>query len=176
LSLFYTALDRRAVEGTRDRKDGPQGVEFERAVSSDRLGGAGSLTASGREAPRFEYILHGSIPNAVLVEPKRSDSAALALARATALPKERVVFGRPIGKTRRSASAGASWMELEAADLVMLKRPWQYDHGLPCAPAANAAKYLAPRPGFKSLPDRDRHPWRLRLRKGISRRTPISAK
>jgi acyl-CoA dehydrogenase len=42
------------------------------------------------------------------------------------------------------------WMELEAADLMMLKAAWQYDHGEPCAPAANAAKYLAAEAGFKA--------------------------
>ena len=41
-------------------------------------------------------------------------------------------------------------MELEAADLMMLKAAWQYDHGVPCAPAANAAKYLAAEAGFKA--------------------------
>ena len=41
-------------------------------------------------------------------------------------------------------------MELEAAELVTLKAAWQYDNGIPCAPAANAAKYLAAEAGLKA--------------------------
>ena len=39
-------------------------------------------------------------------------------------------------------------MELEAAWLMTLSAAWQYDQGLPCGPAANAAKYLAGEAGF----------------------------
>ena len=40
------------------------------------------------------------------------------------------------------------WMELEAAWLMTLSAGWQYDQGLPCGPAANAAKYLAAEAGY----------------------------
>jgi acyl-CoA dehydrogenase len=33
---------------------------------------------------------------------------------------------------------------------MMLKAAWQYDHGIACGPAANAAKYLAAEAGFKA--------------------------
>ena len=39
-------------------------------------------------------------------------------------------------------------MELEAAWLMVLSAGWQYDQGMPCGPAANAAKYLAAEAGF----------------------------
>ena len=41
-------------------------------------------------------------------------------------------------------------MNLEAANMMMLSAAWQYDSGLPCGAAANAAKYLAAEAGFKS--------------------------
>ena len=42
------------------------------------------------------------------------------------------------------------WMELEAANLMVMKAAWLYDQGLPCGPEANAAKYLAAEAGFKA--------------------------
>jgi acyl-CoA dehydrogenase len=41
-------------------------------------------------------------------------------------------------------------MELEAAELMAFKAAWQYDNGMPCGPAANAAKYLGAEAGFKA--------------------------
>jgi acyl-CoA dehydrogenase len=59
------------------------------------------------------------------------------------------VFNRPIGKNQAIQHPLAkNWMELEAAWLMTLQAGWQYDKGLPCGPAANAAKYLAAEAGF----------------------------
>ena len=44
----------------------------------------------------------------------------------------------------------SSVLELEAAWLMTLSAGWQYDQGLPCGPAANAAKYLAAEAGFQA--------------------------
>ena len=41
-----------------------------------------------------------------------------------------------------------NWIDLEAAWLMTMSAAWQYDQGLPCGPAANAAKYLAGEAGF----------------------------
>ena len=41
-------------------------------------------------------------------------------------------------------------MELEAAWLMTLSAAWQYDQGLPCGAAANAAKYLSAEAGFEA--------------------------
>jgi acyl-CoA dehydrogenase len=71
--------------------------------------------------------------------------------RATSYVKGRVVFGRPIGQNQAIQHPLAEcWMELEAADLMTLKAAWQYDRGIACGPAANAAKYLAAEAGFKA--------------------------
>ncbi len=105
----------------------------------------------GEEGRGFEYILHGLNPERILVAAEAIGLGRAALARATAYAKERVVFGRPIGQNQAiQHPLAACWMELEAADLMMLKAAWQYDQKMPCAAAANAAKYLAAEAGFKA--------------------------
>jgi acyl-CoA dehydrogenase len=149
LSLFYTALDRRFVEVREIEKMGRKAVDSNelfidglRVPEEDRI---------GEEGRGFEYILHGLNPERVLVAAEAIGLGRAALSRATAYAKERVVFGRPIGQNQAIQHPLAQcWMELEAAELVMLKAAWQYDRGLPCAPAANAAKYLAAEAGFKA--------------------------
>jgi acyl-CoA dehydrogenase len=149
LSLFYTALDRRFIEVREIEKMGRKAVDSNelfidglRVPEEDRI---------GEEGRGFEYILHGLNPERVLVAAEAIGLGRAALSRATAYAKERVVFGRPIGQNQAIQHPLAQcWMELEAAELVMLKAAWQYDRGLPCAPAANAAKYLAAEAGFKA--------------------------
>jgi acyl-CoA dehydrogenase len=105
----------------------------------------------GEEGRGFEYILHGLNPERILVAAEAVGIGRAALRRATAYAKERVVFGRPIGKNQAIQHPLAEcWMELEAAELMTLKAAWQYDQGLSCGPAANAAKYLAAEAGFKA--------------------------
>ncbi|MFY9696193.1 MAG: acyl-CoA dehydrogenase family protein, partial [Xanthobacteraceae bacterium] len=149
LSLFYTALDRRFVEVREIEKMGRKAVDSN-ALFIDGLE-VPAADRIGEEGRGFEYILHGLNPERVLVAAEAIGLGRAALARATAYAKERVVFGRPIGPNQAIQHPLAqSWIELEAADLMMLKAAWQYDHGIPCAPAANAAKYLAAEAGFKA--------------------------
>jgi acyl-CoA dehydrogenase len=75
----------------------------------------------------------------------------LALSRAVAYAKERIVFNRPIGKNQGIQHPLAqNWMELEAAHLMVMQAAWQYDNDIDCAAAANAAKYLAGEAGFNA--------------------------
>ena len=149
LSLFYTALDRRYVEVREIEKMGRQAVDSNQVFIDglqvpleDRIG------AEGRG---FESILHGMNPERILIAAEAIGLGRAALRRATSYAKERVVFGRPIGQNQAVQHPLAQcWMELEAADLMMLKAAWQYDQGVPCGPAANAAKYLAAEAGFKA--------------------------
>ena len=82
----------------------------------------------------------------------RSASAGrCALARATKYAKERIVFGRPIGQNQAIQHPLAeSWMELEAANLMIYHAASLYDQGKPCGAEANAAKYLATEAAFKA--------------------------
>jgi acyl-CoA dehydrogenase len=149
LSLFYTALDRRAVEVREIEKMGRKAVDSNQLFIDglevpieDRI---------GEEDQGFTYILHGFNPERILVAAEAIGLGRAALRRATSYAKERVVFGRPIGQNQAIQHPLAQcWMELEAAELMMFKAAWQYDRGEPCGPAANTAKYLAAEAGFKA--------------------------
>jgi acyl-CoA dehydrogenase len=149
LSLFYTALDRRTVEVREIEKMGRKAVDSNQVFIDgleipveDRI---------GEEGRGFACILHGMNPERILVAAEAIGIGRAALARATSYAKERVVFDRPIGKNQAIQHPLAEcWMELEAANLMMLSAAWQYDNGLACGAAANAAKYLAGEIGFKT--------------------------
>ena len=149
LSLFYTDLDRRRVEVREIEKMGRKAVDSNQLFIDalevpveDRL---------GEEGQGFRYILHGLNPERILIAAEAVGLGRAALRRATAYAKERNVFGRPIGQNQAIQHPLAEcWMELEAALLMVLSAAWQYDNGLPCGPAANAAKYLAAEAGFKT--------------------------
>jgi len=149
LTLFYTALDRRFVEVREIEKMGRKAVDSNQVFIDalevpleDRI---------GEEGCGFEYILDGFNPERILVAAEAIGLGRAALHRATAYAKERVVFGRPIGQNQAIQHPLAEcWMELEAAELMTLKAAAQYDRGIPCGPAANAAKYLAAEAGFKA--------------------------
>jgi len=105
----------------------------------------------GEEGQGFDYILHGLNPERILIAAEALGLGYAALRRATGYAKERVVFGRPIGQNQAIQHPLAeNWMELEAAQLMVMKAAWSYDQGLPCGAAANAAKYLAAEAGFKA--------------------------
>jgi acyl-CoA dehydrogenase len=147
LSLFYTDFDRSRITVHEIEKMGRKAVDsnelffenFEIPLE-DRL---------GEEGRGFEYILHGMNPERILVSGEAIGLGHLALSRAAAYGKSRIVFNRPIGQNQAIQHPLAkNWIELEAAWLMTMSAAWQYDKGLPCGPAANAAKYLAGEAGF----------------------------
>jgi acyl-CoA dehydrogenase len=147
LSLFYTNFDRKRIAVHEIEKMGRKAVDsnelffenFEIPLE-DRL---------GEEGRGFEYILHGMNPERILIAAEAVGLGHCALSRASGYAKTRIVFNRPIGKNQAIQHPLAkSWMELEAAWLMTMSAAWQYDKGLQCGPAANAAKYLAAEAGF----------------------------
>jgi acyl-CoA dehydrogenase len=149
LSLFYTRFDRSRIKADEIDKMGRKAVDsnvlffdrFEVPVE-DRI---------GEEGRGFEYILHGMNPERILIASEAIGLGRLALARATAYAKERVVFNRPIGQNQAIQHPLArNWTELEAAWLMTLRAAWEYDSGLPCGASANAAKFLAGEAGFNA--------------------------
>src|SRR5260370_16891773 len=103
----------------------------------------------GEEGRGFEYILHGMNPERILIAAEAVGLGQIALSRASAYAKGRIVFNRPIGMNQGIQHPLAkNWMELEAAWLMVLSAGWQYDQGMPCRPAANPAKYLPPTAAF----------------------------
>ncbi len=149
LSLFYTDFDRTRISVSEIEKMGRKCVDsnelfienFEIPVE-DRI---------GEEGRGFEYILHGMNPERILIAAEAVGLGHLALERATQYAKDRSVFNRPIGQNQAIQHPLAqNWMELEAARLMLMQAAWQYDKGMPCGAAANAAKYLAGEAGFNA--------------------------
>jgi acyl-CoA dehydrogenase len=147
LSLFYTNLDRRHVDVHEIDKMG------RKCVDSNQLFIDGLVVPDrdriGEEGRGFECLLHGLNPERILIAAEAVGLGRAALRRAVAYAKERVVFDRPIGKNQGIQHPLAqSWMELEAADLMIQKAAWLYDAGKPCGAEANAAKYLGAEAAF----------------------------
>ena len=149
LSLFYTALDRKYVEARVIDKMGRKAVDSNQLFfdglpvpPEDRI---------GEEGKGFQYILHGMNPERILIAAEAIGTGRAALARAARYARERIVFGRPIGRNQAIQHPLARcWAELEAANLMMLKAAALYDAGKQCGVEANAAKYLAAEAGFSA--------------------------
>jgi acyl-CoA dehydrogenase len=149
LSLFYTDLDRSHVAVRVIDKMGRHAVDSNEMFfdgmavpEADRI---------GPEGEGFRAILHGMNPERVLIAAEAVGIGRAALRKAAAYARERVVFRRPIGQNQGVAHPLARcWMELEAADLMVMKAASRYDRGLDCAAEANAAKYLAAEAAFRA--------------------------
>ncbi len=98
----------------------------------------------GEEGRGFSYLLDGLNPERILIAGEAIGIGRAALKRATEYARERVVFGRPIGKNQGiSFPLAEAHMRLSAAELAVREASWRYDNGLPCGEQANAAKFLA---------------------------------
>lgn len=147
LSLFYTDLDRSKIDVKEIAKMGRKAVDSNELFIDgleipieDRI---------GEEGRGFEYILHGMNPERILIAGEAVGLGRLALKKATEYAKQRKVFDRPIGQNQSIQHPLAiCWAELEAAWLMVLSAGSQYDTGVACGAAANAAKYLAGEAGF----------------------------
>src|SRR6478736_9641002 len=149
LSLFYTDFDRSRIKVHEIEKMGRKAVDSnELFIENFEIPLADRL---GEEGRGFEYILHGMNPERILIAAEAVGLGMLALERAAAYARERVVFSRPIGQNQAIQHPLAkNWTELEAAWLMTLSAAWQYDQGMPAGAAANAAKYLAGEAGFEA--------------------------
>ena len=149
LTLFYTDLDRSRVEIRRIEKMSRKAIDANqlfidglRIPVEDRI---------GEEGKGFEYILHGLNPERILVAAEAIGLGRNALKRAAQYANDRVVFDRPIGQNQGIQHPLAeAWMELETANLMMLKAATLYDQGKPCGAEANTAKYMCAEAGFKA--------------------------
>jgi len=149
LSLFYTDFDRRYIEAREIDKMGRKAVDSNQIFidglpvpAADRI---------GDEGKGFAYMLHGFNPERILIAAEAIGLGRAALGRATRYANERNVFNRPIGQNQAIQHPLAQrWMELEAANLMMLKAATLYDCGEACGAEANAAKYLAGEAGYRA--------------------------
>jgi acyl-CoA dehydrogenase len=152
MTLFYTDLDRSQVEVREIPKMGRMAVDSNmlfidglKVPAEDRI---------GEEGRGFQYILHGMNPERILIAAEAVGLGRAALARAARYAGERIVFGRPIGQNQGIQHPLAErWIELEAAELLMLRAAAAYDGGEePGAVGAfaNAAKYFAAEAGHRA--------------------------
>jgi len=149
LTLFFTDFDRDYVEVREIEKMGRHALDSNQVFydglpipEEDRI---------GEEGMGFKYLLDGLIPDRLLVAAESVSVGRMALNRATAYAKERVVFGRPIGKNQAIQHPLAeSWCKLEAADLLTYRACSLYDQGKSCGPEANAARFYAAESAFEA--------------------------
>jgi acyl-CoA dehydrogenase len=103
----------------------------------------------GEEGRGFHYLLDGLNAERILIAAEAVGIGHASLRRAVAYAKERVVFGRPIGKNQGIAFPLAeAHAKLRAADLMIREAATLIDAGKPCGEEANIAKYLAAEAGF----------------------------
>jgi acyl-CoA dehydrogenase len=149
LSLFYADFDRAKIEAQPIPKMGRKAVESNTLFIEDLDVSKDDLI--GEEGRGFQMLLSGLNPERVLFAVEAIGLGRAALARAAQYAKDRIVFGRPIGKNQGVAHPLAkSWAELEAADLLAFKAAALYDAGRECGAEANAAKYLGAEAGFRA--------------------------
>jgi acyl-CoA dehydrogenase len=149
MTLFYTDLDRSAVEVREIPKMGRHAVDSNmlfidglKVPLEDRI---------GEEGKGFQYILHGMNPERILIAAEAVGLGRVALERAARYAKERVVFGRPIGQNQGIQHPLAErWVELEAAELLVLRAAAAYDAGEESGAFANAAKFYAGEAGHRA--------------------------
>ena len=149
MTLFYTDLDRRTVEVREIPKMGRKAVDSNllfidglRVPVADRI---------GEDGRGFHYILHGMNPERILIAAEAVGLGRAARNRAARYSAERVVFGRPIGQNQAIQHPLAErWIELEAAELMVLRAADAYDRGEEAGAYANAAKYCAAEAGFRA--------------------------
>ena len=142
LSLFYTKIDRKYMDIREIDKLGRAAVDTNEIFIDNLPVSADSLI--GEEGKGLSYNFHGMNAERVLVAVEQVGIGRAVLKLATQYAKERIVFGRPIGKNQGVQHPLARcWAELEAANHMIFAAASLYDKGLSCGSEANAAKLLA---------------------------------
>ncbi|MEU8896010.1 acyl-CoA dehydrogenase family protein [Nocardia sp. NPDC048505] len=147
MTLFLTDLDRSRVDIRPIAKMGRNAVSSNELFIDDlRIPVEDRV---GEEGRGFQYILDGLNPERMLIAAEALGLGRVALDRAVRYARERVVFDRPIGMNQGVQFPLAdSLAHLDAAELMLRKATWLYDHGKPCGREANTAKYLCAEAGF----------------------------
>jgi acyl-CoA dehydrogenase len=149
LTLFVADLDPRAVEIREIEKLGRAAVDSnELIIDGLRIADEDVV---GEVGGGFYHLLDSLNPERILVAGEAVGIGRVALERAAAYARERVVFGRPIGQNQAVAHPLAlAWARLEGAWQQTLRAAWLFDQGQPCGAEANAAKVLAADAGFEA--------------------------
>ncbi|MBL0023353.1 MAG: acyl-CoA/acyl-ACP dehydrogenase [Sphingomonadales bacterium] len=149
LSLFYTTLDRAHIEHQLIPKMGRHAVGSNMLFITDLF--IPEEDRIGEEGQGFKILLNGLNPERVMLGAEAVGLGRIAIQRAARYARERIVFGRPIGQNQGIQHPLAkAWMQVEAANLMVLKAAQLFDAGAECGVEANSAKYLAAEPGFEA--------------------------
>jgi acyl-CoA dehydrogenase len=149
LSLFFTDFDRSKIEVREIPKMGRHAVDSNMVYFDNFEVPASDLI--GREGDGFRSILHGMNPERILIAAEAVGIGRVAIKKAAKYARERIVFDRPIGQNQGiQHPLAAAWMQVEAANLMMLKAATLYDQGKECGAEANAAKYLCAEAAFNA--------------------------
>ncbi len=149
LSLFYTRLDRSAIETRLIPKMGRHAVGSNMMFISDLF--IPEEDRIGEEGQGFRILLKGLNPERILLGAEATGLGRVAIQKASRYARERVVFGRPIGQNQGIQHPLAkAWMQVEAAALMVMKAATLFDKGLDCGVEANSAKYLAAEAGYEA--------------------------
>jgi acyl-CoA dehydrogenase len=98
----------------------------------------------GQEGQGFAYILTGMNAERILIAAECIGDAKWFIERATSYARERVVFGRPIGRNQGvQFPIARAYAQMRAAALMVDEAAERYQDGLPCGAEANMAKLLA---------------------------------
>jgi acyl-CoA dehydrogenase len=147
MTLFLASLRDPAVTITPIPKTGRNAVASCEVVYDDlRVEEADRV---GEEGRGFRYLVDGLNAERVLIASEALGIGKVALRRAVAYAKERIVFGRPIGQNQAMAFPLAEiHARLRAAEGMIRRAAWMLDRRMPCGEEANLAKYLAAEAGF----------------------------
>jgi acyl-CoA dehydrogenase len=150
MTLFFAALDRQAITVKPIEKMGRHAVDSnELFIDGLRVSHADLV---GQEGEGFYHLLDGLNPERIVIAAEAVGIGKAAIEKAVQYAKERVVFGRPIGKNQGvQFPLAEAYARLEAAELMTFKAAWLYDQGLPCGKEANIAKLLAAEAGCEAV-------------------------
>lgn len=159
LSMFCIDIDKSnpALELKKIKKMGGRAVDANEVFFDHYEVPANTLI--GTEGQGFKIILHGMNAERCLLAGEALGLGYAAIEKAAKYAKERVVFGRPIGKNQAIAHPLAdAYMNLEAAKLSAYNAARLYDKSTKdktisqhaVGVACNSAKYLAAEAAFRA--------------------------
>lgn len=98
----------------------------------------------GEEGKGFRYILSGMNAERILIAAECVGDAKWFIETASGYARERVVFGRPIGRNQGvQFPIAKAYASMRAAELMVQEATRRYEAGLDCGAEANMAKMLA---------------------------------
>jgi acyl-CoA dehydrogenase len=149
LTVFFAPLDREKVTVRPIPKMGRNAVDSNELFIDQLF--VPDEDVVGEVGKGFKVILTGLNAERVVAANAALGTGEAALRRGTQYAKDRVVFGRPIGKNQGIAfQLAEAKVRIEAADALLQKATWMVDQQLPCGAEANYAKWLCAEAGYNA--------------------------